>query len=68
MQSGPTIAWTEDAETIGVLRWRFRQLARGGFELEDAALLAARFDVDLHQALALVRRGCPEKTAVRILL
>jgi hypothetical protein len=57
----------EDAETTGILRWRFGQLCRAGFEHEDAALVAARLDVDLHQALALVERGCPPKTAVRIL-
>jgi hypothetical protein len=56
------------SETRRVLEWRLAQLRRGGFEPEDAALLASHLEVDLHEALALVRRGCPPKTALRILL
>jgi hypothetical protein len=29
--------------------------------------LASRFDVDLHEAISLVERGCPPELAIRIL-
>ena len=38
-----------------------------GFAGDDAVVLAARPDVDLHQAIELVQRGCPLELAVRIL-
>ena len=40
---------------------------RVGFAGDDAVALAARSDVDLHQAIELVQRGCPPELAVRIL-
>ena len=51
-----------------VLRWRFEELRRAGFQTEDALKLAADAGIDLHLATALLRRGCPPKTALRILL
>lgn len=51
-----------------VLRWRFQQLCRAGFEPEDATVLATNTAVDLHRALDLVQRGCPPKLALQILL
>jgi hypothetical protein len=54
-----------DAE---VLRWRFEELRRAGFETEDALTVAAEVHVDLHLATKLLRRGCPPQTALRILL
>jgi hypothetical protein len=56
-----------DRETE-VLAWRFSQLAGSGYSLEDALVLATRFDVDLHKALDLVVRGCPSSLALRILV
>jgi hypothetical protein len=58
----------ERDDVTRVLTWRFAQLTRVGFEPETATVLAARFDVDLHEALDLVGRGCPPETAARILL
>lgn len=58
----------ESAEAEDVLRWRFRALVAAGYELEAAAVLASRVDVDLHRACDLVQRGCPAATALRILL
>ena len=55
-------------EVTAVLRWRFGQLARNGYALDDAIVIACHLDVDLHAAMELVARGCPPKTAVRILL
>jgi hypothetical protein len=51
-----------------VLRWRFGQLCRAGFDADDATVLATHACVDLHGALDLVGHGCPPKLAVRILV
>jgi hypothetical protein len=56
-----------ETETERVERWRTAELMRVGFPGDDAVVLAARLDVDLHQAIELVRRGCPTELAVRIL-
>jgi len=58
----------EELEAVEVLRWRFDVLLRVGFEIEQAAVLAANVEIDLHRAEALMRRGCPTETAMRILL
>ena len=54
-------------EAADVLAWRFDLLCRGGFDIEAAAVVASNVEVDLHDALALVRRGCEPQTAIRIL-
>ena len=59
---------TDTEELIRVLVWRFKQLCRSGFELELATTIAARMDVDLHEAIDLVERGCPPDVAGRIVL
>jgi hypothetical protein len=64
----PQLARLEEAETTGVLRWRFMDLLRAGYLSDDALVLATHADVDLHTAVDLVRRGCPPDTAKRILL
>jgi hypothetical protein len=64
----PQLARLEEVETEGVLRWRFAQLLRAGYSPEDALELAVHTDVDLHQAIDLVCRGCPADTAKRILI
>ncbi len=51
-----------------MLEWRFSQLARSGYGIEDAITLAVHTDVDLHAAADLVARGCPPALALRILL
>ena len=51
-----------------VVDWRLAQLFRAGYDARDAAVLAARLDVDLHEAIDLLVRGCPSATALRILL
>jgi hypothetical protein len=57
-----------DEEGARVLGWRLVQLVHAGYDEDDAAALACRFDVDLHVAAALVARGCPPATAASILL
>ena len=56
-----------ETELERVERWRTAELMRVGFPGDDAVALAARCDVDLHEAIALVQRGCPPELAVRIL-
>jgi len=55
-------------EAAEVLAWRFDALCRSGFDLDAAAVLAANVEVDLHEAVDLVGRGCPPQLAARILL
>ncbi len=66
-----TIAQLEEhptSEADAVVRWRFDELLRAGYDHEDAMALAHSRDVDLHLATDLLRRGCPSGTAVRIVL
>ena len=56
-----------ETELDRVERWRTAELMRVGFPGDDAVALAARTDVDLHEAIELVQRGCPPALAVRIL-
>jgi hypothetical protein len=55
-------------EAAEVLAWRFDALCRSGFDLDAAAVLAANVEVDLHEAIELVGRGCPPELATRILV
>ena len=47
--------------------WRRHVLEQAGFERAVAGELADRGDVDLHDLLNLVDRGCPPELAARIL-
>jgi hypothetical protein len=51
-----------------VVAWRVEQLVRAGSDPFCAVILAKRGHVDLHEAVDLLERGCPPKTAVEILL
>jgi hypothetical protein len=57
-----------ETELERVERWRAEELMRAGYDPAAAADLAARLDVDLHGAIALLERGCPADLAVQILL
>lgn len=57
-----------ESELDRIIRWRGEELERAGYATEGAAAIAARLDVDLHEAIDLVKRGCPADIAVRILL
>ena len=57
----------DDTEVEAILRWRFDELVRAGYDVGSALMLASHVEVDLHQATGLVRRGCPTDTALRIL-
>ncbi len=56
-----------ETELDRVERWRTSELMRVGFPGDDAVVLAARTDVDLHDAIELVQHGCPPELAIRIL-
>ena len=51
-----------------ILDWRFEQLRRVGYDRAEAQLISRRLDVDLHQAVDLVRSGCSCELALLILL
>ena len=57
-----------ETESERVERWRTDELIRVGFEPEAATVLAAEPEVDLHEAIGLIERGCPPDLALRILL
>jgi hypothetical protein len=57
-----------DFEIEIVERWRAQSLARAGYDLESAAVLASSHEVDLHDAMRLLERGCSVDLALQILL
>lgn len=48
--------------------WRHQELERAGYDPESALVLAASHDVDLHEAVDLLSRGCSVDLALQILL
>ncbi len=56
------------SESERIEGWRREELERAGYRPEDAAAIAGRHDIDLHQAIELLSRGCPPELALRILL
>lgn len=57
-----------ETEAERIEQWRAEELERAGYPVRDAALLAARPDVDLHLAIDLISQGCPVPVALQILL
>jgi hypothetical protein len=57
-----------ETEQERVEQWRAEELVRAGYDPSDAVALAARHDIDLHLAVALVEQGCPHDTAIDILI
>jgi hypothetical protein len=58
----------ERTELDRVEAWRQEELERAGYGVAAAQELAQRHDVDLHSAVALLQRGCPQDVALQILL
>lgn len=56
-----------DGPAVDVTAWRRCRLLEAGFPEDLAGRLAADRDVDVHELLALVDRGCPPHLAARIL-
>jgi hypothetical protein len=63
----PAVDEAVETEVERVERWRAEALVRAGYAAIDALELAARPDIDLHDAIDLLERGCPVEVAVRIL-
>jgi hypothetical protein len=57
-----------ESELDRIVRWRSEELERAGYSPDGAAALAARLDIDLHEAIDIVKSGCPAEIALRILL
>jgi hypothetical protein len=51
-----------------VVAWRREQLRRAGCRRFEAEVLARERQVDLHEAVELLERGCSPKIALEILL
>ena len=66
MSEMPTLESGRD-ERSKVERWRLHVLVEAGYPVELAEQLAAS-EVDLHDAVGLVERGCSAEIAARILL
>ena len=56
------------SEIDRVERWRQDALLRAGYDRESALVLAASHDIDLHEAVGLLERGCTVDLALQILL
>jgi len=56
------------SEIDRIEQWRHEELGRAGYDPESALVLAASHDVDLHDAVSLLNRGCTVDLALQILL
>jgi hypothetical protein len=56
------------SEIDRIEQWRHAELQRAGYDDESALVLAASHDVDLHDAVDLLERGCSVDLALQILL
>ena len=56
------------SEIDRIEQWRHAELQRAGYDHESALVLAASHDVDLHDAVDLLKRGCSVDLALQILL
>lgn len=59
---------TLESELELVEQWRLQALERAGYDMESASVLSVSHEVDLHQAIDLLRRGCSVDLALQILL
>lgn len=57
-----------DPTQLKLVGWRERELHRRGVPLMNARIMAARRDVDLHQAIDMLDAGCPHYLVSEILL
>ena len=58
--------WVSEMDRIE--QWRHQALERAGYDPEAAIVLAASHDIDLHEAVSLLERGCSVELALQILL
>ena len=57
-----------DPELERIESWRLEKLEKAGYAQDDAALIAARHDIDLHFAVGLLEKGCEPALAAKIVL
>jgi hypothetical protein len=50
-----------------LLRARFEALAEWGCPIDDALVLASHVDIDIVEAIGLLRRDCPPHLVLRLL-
>ena len=48
----------DETEAEAILRWRFEELVRAGYDV-GSALVLSHVEIDLHDASDLACRGCP---------
>jgi hypothetical protein len=68
IMSAAELGLRDETEIERIEHWRAEALERAGYDPTTAAMLAMRHEVDLHEAEALLERGCPPELALRILL
>jgi hypothetical protein len=57
-----------EPEIDQVDRWRIETLQRAGYDREASTVLALSHEIDLHEAVRLLERGCSVEFALQILL
>lgn len=65
MPTAETHARSTEQELVE--QWRAEELERAGYSAQAAAELAGRADVDLHDAIELLQKGCTPELALQIL-
>jgi hypothetical protein len=68
MATALKIAATRSGSRESIELWRYERLAAAGYQPDTAMLLAGHCDIDLHRAVQIAARGCPEPLALGILL
>ena len=68
MTATETAPRDSDTEIERIEAWRAEELKRAGYDRRATNRIATRHDVDLHIAVDLLRRGCPQHLALNILL
>ena len=56
------------SEIDRIEQWRHEELERAGYDPQSALVLAASHDIDLHDAVNLLNKGCTVDLALQILL
>jgi hypothetical protein len=60
---------TSDASELDRIEtWRRQELERAGYDPSSALVLAVHHEIDLHEAVDLLTRGCSVEIALQILL
>ena len=57
-----------ETELDRIFRWRRDELLRAGYSWDAACIVASHHEVDLHEAVELLDRGCAHDLALEILL